>query len=248
MTRFGICFSLLLSIFVSNGALAQPVAGMKEISRQNISFELSMSPAFLGEFVYHYRLDNIFKDNDVVLHTTLGTPLFLIKELDSFRIGGGASIKYGEWGNFTAVAVISTSLATSENVNGKFIAWGLGFALQPGYYKEKWFIGLNLAGKQSLMTHVKHSNYARSVFEGRYPEGTPPENMIIGPKDGWYRTPAQRWQTGLVAGYKISKSITLYGGGGIDYTPNEHGIFMFADVGIIPFYGQIGVVYHLYRE
>lgn len=248
MTRLKIYFILLLMVFMSDVVIAQPFVGLKEIPKQSISFELSISPAFLGGFTYYYRMDSFFKNKDVVLHATLVSPIFLIKEVDSFRFGSGASVKYGEWGNFAVVAGTAIYFATNKNVNGNFVAWGLEFDFQPGYFKEKWFISLNLSWKQTLMTHIKHSQYARSAFEDRYPEGISLESTINGPRDGWYRTPAQHWKTGLIAGYRISKSVTLYGGGGIDYTPNEQGFFMFADVGVIPFYGQIGVVYHLVEE
>jgi len=104
---------------------------------------------------------------------------------------------------------------------------------------------LNLAWRQTLITHIKHSTYARSAFEDRYPASTSYEDMINGPRDGWYRMPAQRWKSGLAADYKICKTIILYGGGGIDYTPNDHDIFMFADVGVIPFYVQLGMLYSI---
>lgn len=234
---------LLFSIVfvLSSNALAQPLISSKNITKQSLSLEFSMSPAFLIEFAYY---NNVFKKNDVMLLTTLGSPIFLIKEFDSFRLETGAYTTWWERGNFSLAGGIFTTLATNENISGKFIAWGLEIVMQPGYYDKKWFAALNLVWKQTMATHIKHSEYVKSAFDDRYPADTPPEKMIDGPKDGWYGTPAKRWVSGLIGGYKIRKAITLYLGGGIIYTPNKQDIFLFGDVGLIPFYAQLGIIYH----
>ncbi len=213
-------------------------------SRQNFSFEASMDPAFVVEGGYHYRIDNVIAGKSLLIHSLVKTPLFLLKEFDSFQFGFGGSVKLVERGKYGLVGGLFTSIATNENVNGNFIAWGFKLNFLPGFYSENWFAVFDFAWKPTLLTHITHSNYVKDSFKDRYPTGIWADEMIDGPKDGWYSTPANRLMAGILAGYTISKSYTIYINGGINYTPNDFGIFMFGDIGIIPYYLKLGMVYH----
>ncbi|OHD79174.1 MAG: hypothetical protein A3J97_15720 [Spirochaetes bacterium RIFOXYC1_FULL_54_7] len=47
--------------------------------------------------------------------------------------------------------------------------------------------------------------------------------MSFGPRDGWYAMPAHRLSAALIGGYTLQNLVTVYGGGGIDFTPNKYG-------------------------
>ncbi|MBL7994335.1 hypothetical protein JNM05_03090 [bacterium] len=224
-------------------SVAQTAVYPRVSSRHNFSFELSMNPAFFLECGYHRRIADI-AGKPVLIHATVGSPMFLLQEFDSFRFGLGSSVKWIEHGRFDLVGGLFTSVATNENVNGKFVAWNLMLTVLPGYYHKKWFTALQFMWKPTIATRIAHSDYAKSAFDNRYPNDTPPDKMIKGPKDGWYLTPANRVMAGLMGGYTIGQSHTIYLKGGINYTPNYFNIFMFGDIGVIPYYANLGVIRH----
>lgn len=243
MRRWFTFYSTVVCLILASHSWAQTVVYPCANPRNNFSFELSMNPAFFIECGYHRRIADI-AGKPVLIHATLGSPLFLLKEFDSFRFGLGGSVKWIEQGRFDLFGGLFTSVATNESVNGKFVAWNLMLTVLPGYYYKNWFTALELAWKPTMATHITHSGYAKAAFDNRYPDSTPPDKMTKGPKDGWYSTPANRIMGGLMGGYTIGQSYTIYLKGGINYTPNKFNIFMFGDIGVIPYYVNLGVIRH----
>ncbi len=244
MKRLIAIFILIVFLFCSNSAFSQTILFPNASTRQNFSLQMSANPVFFIEAGYHYRFDNVIAGKSVFIHGVIGTPLFLMKEFDSFRIGLGGSVKWIEHGGFALVGGLFTSIATNENVNGNFIAWNFKLNLLPGYYSENWFAALDLAWKPTISTYINHSNYVKEAFKDRYPDSTPANEMIDGPEDGWYSTPANYVMAGMLAGYTLRHAYTIYVNGGIKYTPNDLGIFMFGDIGVIPYYMKLGIIYH----
>jgi len=244
MKRLVASYIAISFLFFYDSSFAQTIIYPSASSRQSFSFEMSGNPAFFIEGGYHYRIDNLIAGKSVIIHAIVGAPLFLLKEFDSFRFGLGGSVKWVKRGRFGFVSGLFTSISTNENVNGNSISWNFKLNILPGYYSENWFLALDLAWKPTIATNIKHSNYVKAAFKERYPDDTLKYAMIYGPKDGWYYTPANRLMAGMLAGYTISGSYSIYINGGINYTPNNFGILMFGDIGVIPYYLKLGMVYH----
>ena len=232
---------LLATLGALAPAAARPVAAPRELPLNGLGLELIFDPQLMFEARYARRLPDVMREYDLTLEASIGAPLYLFSGMDAFEFTLGASSEIPLRGRFGITIALATSLATSENTLGRFVAWGLEVALLPGFYAARWFLALNLAWKPTLATHIEHSSYTRAAFDDRYPEGTPPAQQTSGPEDGWYAFPVHRWVAGLVGGYSFGRRVTLYSGAGISSMAQDPGFFSHPSLGVLPFYAQLGV-------
>lgn len=239
MTRVAfltVLFSLLLKASASSQIYILPKSGFDKF----VGVGASANPILKAHLSGAYRFKNTFgSENDLTLTASLGTPIVLLGNFNSFDmlIGGAYHVQVIE--GWTMNWVGAATLATTGNINGNFAALGIDLALAPGYRAENWFANLWIGGQYKLATHIAHSDYARRAFNDRYANAP---NMSDALQDGWYRTNAWIWQVGASGGYQIN-TVVLSLNLGLQVFQSETGVQMLPDLGIMPFYGTLGVVY-----
>jgi len=241
---------VVAALVLVTGALATPpargrtVAAPRDLPASGLGLELAFDPLLLLELSYAHRLNDVLGEHDLTIGGATAAPLYLLGGLDAWELTLGASLEVPLWRWLGVTVGLATSLATTENADGSLVAWGLELAVLPGLYGDQWFAALQVAWRPTLATHITHSQRTRDAFDDRYPDGTPTGARIAGPEDGWYGFPSHRWVVGLAGGVTFRRRVTLYGGGGVDATVSDQGLFLYPGAGLFPFYGQLGVVIH----
>jgi hypothetical protein len=137
---------------------------------------------------------------------------------------------YNRWKSLNGVSIVASQ---ASNLNGDFWAWGGQLEALPGYYGEKWAYALALAYAYKPGIHLTHSDYAASAFQGRYAGES-------GPPNGWFYQDFHQ----LRIGGSVTRTWARWQGNlsaGTYYYPNRLDLFLFPDIGVLPFYITLNV-------
>lgn len=170
----------------------------------------------------------------------LRLPLILASNLDAWQLAGGASVACLRSSGWGVVARIHPSLTVAHDVTGTKLGVGVGLAAQPGFYGRRFSVAVDLAWSPTLATRMWHSEAVRDLYRDRHGPGGPAEG---GPRDGWYRTTAQRFRVGLAGGVRFLALWAVHASAGFAYTPQHAGILINPPVGPLPFYADLGAEY-----
>jgi len=135
-------------------------------------------------------------------------------------------------------------LVRNRNTAGTMLGVGAEVRAAPGRYGRRGGIGVDLGWQVTAATRVQHTALARAAFDDRYPAGTPAP--MSGPRDGWYRLPAQRYRVGLAGqrtlGRRESRGpATLWAAGGATFVRQRQGVLVAFDLAQVPVYAETGL-------
>jgi hypothetical protein len=159
--------------------------------------------------------------------------------VDTARVAArGAWLAY-RWQPFGLIIEANTRIGSQHNYMGTLVAWDAGLSVEPGLRWRRGGIGLLLAVRQGLSTHVSHSDYVKAAFADRYPSGT--TARITGPRAGWIAFPGTRFPLGLVGSFELGR-VALQASAGLVLTATGYdtGLFDTMAVGVWPFFASIG--------
>lgn len=174
-------------------------------------------------FVYGLHYGKIVKNNSILWVPFVNVSLPLGGDVvDDYKLKVGTALKVLQRKNW--IVSLEISIINRQNKNPFVIMQSLGFesGLQFGYYKQKWFVNLNLSTDNSLTTHLKHTD----AYKGNYSEVA----------DGWYQNTANNISFGSNIGYSFKK-LDITFSSGLIRTDGLHA------KPYLPFYGKIGFNY-----
>lgn len=141
---------------------------------------------------------------------------------DDFKVKVGAQIRIVTFNNFQFSARVQGVSRRYHNQSVTLFNFGSDFAGTLGYYRKKWFLGVETGFDKAIVTHFKHSDWYK-------------KNIYDNVQDGWYE-PATGgdFYYGLQGGFSMKKAdITLKAGKVLQQD--------FKSQPLLPFYGQLGV-------
>jgi len=141
---------------------------------------------------------------------------------DDFKVKVGAQIRIAAFNNFQFSARVQGVSRRYHNQSVTLFNFGSDFAGTLGYYRKKWFLGVETGFDKAIVTHFKHSDWYK-------------KNIYDNVQDGWYE-PATGgdFYYGLQGGFSMKKAdITLKAGRVLQQD--------FKSQPLLPFYGQLGV-------
>ena len=145
--------------------------------------------------------------------------------LDDYKTKAGANVRWIKVHDFQFSTRVQGVFRWFENENAAIANFGLDMAGVVGYYRPKWFGGVEVGFDKAIVTHFKHSKHYKDI----YPEV----------KNGWYE-PATggNFYYGAQGGYSFgNQDVYLKFGNVVSQD--------FKTKPLLPFYVQIGYNYKL---
>ncbi|KMQ65391.1 hypothetical protein ACM46_05680 [Chryseobacterium angstadtii] len=145
--------------------------------------------------------------------------------LDDYKAKAGVNVRWIKVHDFQLSTRVQGLFRLIENENAAIVNFGLDMAGVIGYYRPKWFGGVEVGFDKAIVTHFKHSEKYKEI----YPDV----------KNGWYE-PATggNFYYGLQCGYTFrNQEIYLKGGNIVSQD--------FKTKPLLPFYAQIGYNFKL---
>lgn len=226
-------FLILSTLLFAKTAEAQFDNGLMQQTPHNLSVGAQASPhlSAVVSYLYNSRVQLPLFDK-TGFTTQLRLPLFSQSGTDISWNGGVVGIS-GISGKFKLRTGLVWELGRSSDLNGNYLLSGFKLDLLPGFYSEKWIMGVHLSVNYLPWIHIRHSDYAKEAFHDLYPSGS---GTYMGPKDGWFIQQNLLLQTGIGMTY-LHRNWNLQLVGGLQLQPNQIGVFSLPDIGIMPFYG-----------
>ncbi len=238
MRRTPALLAFLLVAGASLRAGARPLAQPRDTPRQQVAGEVTADPSLGMELSYTHRWLGLGRASQLGIGAWLGFPFATFGDGRTFDVGVGAAWQLPLWRGLGLTTHGALDLVTARNPHADLVGLGVELGVLPGWYARRWYVAGELTYDPTLTTHVTHRAAAKAAFEDRYPDAPGTES---GPRDGWYRGASHQLRAGMVAGGLVRGRVAFYGGAGFEHTFNDLGIVSFADVGILPFYGNAGV-------
>lgn len=228
-------FLVIVSLLSANRLHAQYDNGLLQQKPHNVSIGAQTSPHLSGvvSYLYNSRM-HTERISKIGFTTQLRIPLFSQSGSDISWNSGVVGLS-GISGKFKLRTGLAWELGRSSDLNGNYLLSGFKLDLLPGFYGEKWILGVHLSVNYLPWIHIRHSDYSKEAFHDLYPSGS---GTYSGPKDGWFVQQNLLLQTGVGMTY-LHKNWNLQFVGGLQLQPNQIGIFSLPDIGIMPFYGGI---------
>jgi hypothetical protein len=138
---------------------------------------------------------------------------------DDFKTKLGGQINFYQLKSFHFTGKVQGIYRRNQNDYVQLQNFGAELTASAGYYKRKWFTAAEVGFDQAIVTHFKHSNSYKQIYQGV--------------QDGWYE-PATggNFYLGLQTGYSFKRS-DIYLKGGTVSTQNF-------SKPMLPFYAQLG--------
>ncbi|PIF46863.1 hypothetical protein CLU96_3908 [Chryseobacterium sp. 52] len=145
--------------------------------------------------------------------------------LDDFKVKAGANVRWVKVSDFQFSTIVQGVFRRFENENAAIANFGLDMTGIVGYYRPKWFGGVEVGFDKAIVTHFRHTEHYKEI----YPDV----------KNGWYE-PATggNFYYGIQAGYTFSRQDMYVKLGNIVSQD-------FKTKPLLPFYVQIGYNYKL---
>jgi hypothetical protein len=137
---------------------------------------------------------------NVLLAGAVRVPVFLIPKLDtaSMRVGAAAFVLEGPW-NVRMALGLGAQAFDNQVASGQSYAYEA--ALVPGYFAERWHVGLGV--------QFQHAPISRFVHTAAYKANMPEV------KDGLYASTSMALRAGLVGGYRFGESVEIHAAAGM---------------------------------
>lgn len=166
---------------------------------------------------YHYKLNSKLFPMTVGIEFSVPSGNTL---LDDFKTKAGANVRWIKVRDFQFSTRVQGVFRRFENENVAIANFGLDMAGVVGYYRPKWFGGVEVGFDKAIVSHFKHSEY----YKETYPDV----------KNGWYEpSTGGNFYYGVQGGYTFrNHEIYLKGGSMVSQD--------FKTKPMLPFYVQIG--------
>ncbi|WP_437977434.1 hypothetical protein WMF11_11020 [Sorangium sp. So ce295] len=158
---------------------------------------------------------------DVELGLTL--PVFLVKDLDSFRLEPAVRAMLLQRGGWGLAGRLGLPLQAGDNQTFHFVSMGAHPGLAGGYWKRGGFIALEVEYTAILSTYIAASDRARAIYDGI--------------RDGFYAPMGGYLDANLAFGFSIGSSFELGLRAGYRST---HGL---QPPPLVPFRAEVGLSY-----
>jgi hypothetical protein len=141
---------------------------------------------------------------------------------DDYKINIGTAaniLSFNRW-----ILSFDLSITNRQNKNPFVRMQSLGSesGIHFGYYRQKWFVNIDVSTDNSLITHLKHTD----AYKGNY-------HKVV---DGWYQNTSSNFSLGCNTGLSFKRSDVTLSIGGL-FTQNLKTRPM------LPFYSQLGYNY-----
>ena len=232
-------FLLIALTGLGNCGFAQNFLGLVQEGRHNVSLGVNANPILNlnADYLLQTNTDKkLLKRYAWIGHVNL--PLFTQEKMDfDVKLGAVGLFQFSE--RLKMVSGLTWGFSRTEDINGRYLNSGFKMDLLPGYYGKKWVFAPHLSVNYQPWINIKHLEYARQAFEDLYPNGS---GAFKSPKDGWFYQNSLSFQTGLgIAFTQPCWQVNMTGG--FQYQPNSLGFISFPDLGIMPFYFGVNLMY-----
>lgn len=211
---------LLQFIVTANAQVMSPISAGEQAAYLNFGLD----PAVLSTIGYARGFEASLIKRDIMVSTEFAMPLAKV-DLGDYRLKIGAQtsiINYNHWDLSIPVHLI---MRGTRNWMHSATSFGADFTALFGYYREKWFINLELGYDMAFLTKITATDRYKKYYYSDF-------------KNGWYGNTSHFFIRGIRAGYRIRRTeITLRAGEcTIDWTAESNDLTP-------PFYGSLGVNY-----
>lgn len=128
-------------------------------------------------------------------------------------------------------------LSRSHDEPIRFHAIGLSARVRPGYYSNRFVAAIEAEGRTAALTHVNPSARFYETFDGL--------PGVSRPQRGWYAFTAVEFPVGLYLRANAGERFFFDLRGGVTFQPTAQDIFVFPQIGIVPFYGYLRTGWNL---
>jgi hypothetical protein len=111
---------------------------------------------------------------------------------DDFKSKLGGQVRVIELNNFIVTGKAYGVFRRYENEMVRLLDFGSEFALNAGYYRNKWYVAADAGFDKAISTHIKNSKTMKSNYS----------NSV----DGWYVPTGGNFNYGIVSGYTFDSN------------------------------------------
>ncbi|WP_437965908.1 hypothetical protein WMF04_40760 [Sorangium sp. So ce260] len=166
-------------------------------------------------------MEQLVRRLDLELGLTL--PVFLVTDLDSFRLEPAARAMLLQRGGWGLAGRLGLPVQTGDNQTFQFVSVGAHSGLAGGYFKRGGFIALEVEYTAILSTYIAASDRARATYERV--------------RDGFYAPTGGYLDASLASGLSIGSSFEIGLRAGYRST---HGL---QPPPLVPFRAEVGLSY-----
>ncbi len=201
---------IALAAFLAAGtaasrAAAAPIRGYEDDADNHVYASGGWSSAPDVELGYGRRLFAGARRLD--LEGELAAPIFLLPELDSFRVEPSARLALAEYGKWKLAGRFGLPIQTGSNQTFRFLSFGARATASAGYFARGGFASLEVGYLETLSTYVAATDRARQVYPGI-------RDGFYAPSGGYFDaalaggvTLGRGWEIGLRLGYRTSAAL-----------------------------------------
>ena len=231
-SHFLFLFSFLF--IVTTQANAQVFYGNLTLGKHSLAMHNSV---FLAGLNYNRRLPIKLIQRDLNLQAEISTPIFLLKDFDSWNIEISAGVLFRNDQVWNTGIYLAQSLATADNILGTHFSTSSSITLQPGYYRNNWFLAADLRLQITEFTYIKFSQRHHD-FYADIANTQAPDSALLS-------MPNTRLLLGFIYGRtNKTKTWSFMTSGGLLSTNQAQSISIFPEVGLMPFYFSVDISRH----
>lgn len=192
MKRIVVFFAFSLLGFSKGFSQMLNWRNLKKDQRHIVNIHSGIEHGLIFGVGYGYRLNSKLP---IVLNATYSFPggEFIF---DDFKTMVGGQVKFYQVGSFLFSGAFHGIFRRYENDFATLLNFGTDFSLAVGYYKPKWYAGIEGSFDKAIVTHFKHTNSYRELYP------------LV--KNGWYEPPTGgNFYYGLQTGFSV-KNVEIY--------------------------------------
>lgn len=241
MSRVGTALILALLALPAEALATVEAFGLPEqVSAEHLAaVRVAAEPVPVLELGYSRPALLRIGDQALGAGVALAAPLLLIPDARDLRASTGAATTFALGGDFRLSSGVSAFWATADDTTARANALGLEAGASGRYCRGRFYVGVPLRVRSTLLLHLDHHALMKTAYDDRYDNGSTnaPQGVerIEGPRDGWYALTAWRVFGGLETGVASSR-LAFHAGAGIHWAPQAQGLFFSPDTGHIPLY------------
>ncbi|HCN47950.1 MAG TPA: hypothetical protein DIT10_02425 [Chryseobacterium sp.] len=184
--RISVLFLMLAAGFLRSQTLNWAALNKKE--RHILNANIGTEYGVIFGLGYGYKLNTgLFP---IITGVEFSVP-FGSTLLDDFKVKAGANIRWIKIRDFQFSTRVQGIFRRFENENVVISNFGLDMAGMIGYYRPKWFAGIEAGFDKAIVSHFEHTAHYKEIF---------PEV-----KNGWYEpSTGGNFYYGIQGGYSFS--------------------------------------------
>ncbi|MCT4664074.1 MAG: hypothetical protein N4A45_02430 [Flavobacteriales bacterium] len=176
----------------TNSVIAQQINNIfafRNDNKNSVSIHLEMDPALVGGISYSRVMNLSLGKSSKKILGNIGWKTYQMNYSD-FNINLSTTVLNNT--SFNMIVNIGAENKFLKNTVHKANIQNIIVSLMPGYFSDKWYMGIELMHKRLLGAYFKHTDYYRSIFP----------NV----KDGWYNYENNYWNLSLNCGARMAKN------------------------------------------